>query len=134
MIANMNHVYRKKYGDVEETKSLSEETTMLRRDIDESNMFPKSTTDWKTSEQHEEIRELKANGIALKDSPNDTEKSLDHDTLSLDRSESQVKRLSQQIRQLQETANVFFRIPRIFQTRNLPQVELSIVCESQSRL
>ena len=61
-------------------------------------MFLKSMADWTTSEQCEEIRELKTN-IALQDSLNDTEKSLGRVTLSLDRSESPVKRLSQQIRE-----------------------------------
>ena len=58
---------------------------MLRKEIDKSN---KSTTDWRNSEQHEEIRELKANNIALNGSLDDTEKSLDHVKLSLDRGES----------------------------------------------
>ena len=49
---------------------------------------------------------MKANNIALKGSLNDTEKSLDRVTLSLDRSESQVKRLSQQNLELQDTENV----------------------------
>ena len=45
---------------------------------------------------------MKANNIALKGSLNDTEKSLDHVMLSLDHSESQVKRLLE----LQDTENV----------------------------
>ena len=75
---------------------------MLRKEIDESNQFPKSMADWKTSKQNEEMRELEANNIALKGSL-DTEKSLDHVKLSLDRRRSQVRRLSQQIRGLQES-------------------------------
>ena len=75
-------------------------------------MIPKSMTDWKTSEEYEEIRELKANNIALKDTLSITEQSLDHFTLSLDRGESHVKRLSQQIRELQETGNFLNRNPR----------------------
>ena len=51
-------------------------------------MFPKLMVDWKTSDQHEEIRELKANNMALKGSFNDTEKAHDQVTLSLDRCES----------------------------------------------
>ena len=70
-------------------------------------MFPWSTTDLWNSEQHEEIRELKANHTALKGFPDDTEKSFDHVKLSLDRCESQVKRLSQRYQELQETLNVF---------------------------
>ena len=73
----------------EETKSLSEDTTLLRREIDESSMFPKSMAEWTTSEQCEEIRELKANNIALQGSVN-TEKSLDPATLSPDPGESLV--------------------------------------------
>ena len=97
------------------TKSLSEETTMLRREFDESNMFPKSITGWQTSEQYEDVREWTANSIALKGSLNDTEKSLDHGPLSLDRSESEVKRLSQQTREFagnfrsQDSADVTVR-------------------------
>ena len=88
---------------------------MLRREFDESNMFPKSITGWQTSEQYEEIREWTANSIALKGSLNDTEKSLDHGPLSLDRSESKVKRLSQQTREFagnfrsQDSADVTVR-------------------------
>ena len=89
----------------EETKSLSEETAMLRREIDESSMFPKSMVEWRTSEQSEEIRELKANNIALQGSVN-TEKSLDPATLSPDPGESLVKLLTQQIRELQDTVHV----------------------------
>ena len=37
----------------EETKSLSEETTRLRTEIDESKKFQKSTEDWRNSEQFE---------------------------------------------------------------------------------
>ena len=90
--------------------------TMLRREIDELNKFPKSTAYYRNSEQHEEIRELKANNIALKGSSDDTEKSLDHVKLRLDRSGSQVRRLSQQIRGLQESWNVLqdaaeFKVP-----------------------
>ena len=61
---------------------------MLRKEMDESNQFPKSMADWKTSKQNEEIRELKANNIALKGSLDDTEKKLDDVKLSLDRGES----------------------------------------------
>ena len=82
-----------------ESKSLPGETTMLRREIDESNLFPKSMEDRTTRKQCE-------NSIALQGSLNDTEKSLDQVTLSLDRSESLVKRLTQQIRDLQDTENV----------------------------
>ena len=56
--------------------------------------------DWKTSEEHEEIRELKKNNIAQQDSFNDTDKSLDQVPLSLDRSEPLVKRFTQQVREL----------------------------------
>ena len=79
----------------EATKSLWEEITMLRSEMDESNKSPKTTEDWKNSEQYEEIRELQANNIALKDSLNDTEKKVDNVKLSLNRNESQVKRLTQ---------------------------------------
>ena len=48
--------------------------------------------DWKTSEQYEEIRELKTNNLALQGSLNDTEESLVRVTLSLDCGESLVKR------------------------------------------
>ena len=79
---------------------------MLRSEIGESNKFFTSGTDWRNSEQHEEIRELKANNIALKGSLDDTEKSLNHVKLSLDRSGFQVRRLSKQIPELQESVNV----------------------------
>ena len=59
-------------------------------------MFPKSMADWKISEQNEEIRALKMNNIALQGSFNDTGKSLDQVTQSLNRSGSLVKRLTQQ--------------------------------------
>ena len=72
-------------------------------ELHESNTSPTSTADWRTSEQYEEICELKKNNIALKDSLDDTEKKLDHVKLSVNRSESQVNRLSQQIGELQET-------------------------------
>ena len=58
-----------------------------------------------------EIRELKANNIALKGPLDDTERSIDHAKLSLDRGESQVKRLSQQILELQETVKGLTRSP-----------------------
>ena len=48
---------------------------MLRRENDESSMFPKPMADWKTSNQYKEIHELVANNIAMKGSLNDTEKS-----------------------------------------------------------
>ena len=53
----------------EQIKSLSEETTMLRRGIDESSMFPQSIAEWTSSEQHEEMFELNMNNIALKGVP-----------------------------------------------------------------
>ena len=39
-------------------KYLSEETAMLRREIDDSGMFLKSMVVWTTSEQFDDIREL----------------------------------------------------------------------------
>ena len=54
---------------------VSEESVMLRREDDESSMFPKPMADWKTSNQYKEIHELEANNIAMKGSLNDTEKS-----------------------------------------------------------
>ena len=73
-------------------KTLSEETITLRREIDKSGKVSKSMVDWTTSE-HEGVRELKkSNNIALQ--------------LSLDRSESLVKRLPQQVRELQDTVHV----------------------------
>ena len=87
-------------------------------------MFPTSMADWKTSEEHEEIRELKANNIALKGSLDDTEKSFDHVKLCLDRSESQVQRLST-FAAHSEIAGYFqcfffFRKPRNVKIRDLP--------------
>ena len=52
------------------------------------------------------MEEFRANNIALKDSLDDTEKKLDHVKLSLNRSESHVKRLPQQIWELYETEHV----------------------------
>ena len=72
-------------------------------ELHESNWSPTATADWRTSDQYEEICELKKNNIALKDSLDDTEKKLDHVKLSVNRGESQVNRLSQQIGELQET-------------------------------
>ena len=80
---------------------------MLRRELHESNWSPTATADWRTSEQYEEICELKKHNVVLKDSLDDTEKKLDHVKLSVNRGESQVKRLSQQIEELQETVHVF---------------------------
>ena len=67
---------------------------MMERKIDESSIFLKSMTDRKTPKLYEEIRELKMNNIVLKDSLNDTGRSLDHDISILDRSEFLEKRLS----------------------------------------
>ena len=58
----------------EEIKFLSEATTTLRREIDETGMLSKSMVDWTTSEQNEEIRALQTNNIALKGSFKETEK------------------------------------------------------------
>ena len=82
----------------QEIKSLLEETTMLRRGIDESGKFPKSMSDWKSSEQYEDIRELQTNNIALQDSSTEAETSFGKVTLSPDCSESLVKRLTHHIR------------------------------------
>ena len=68
--------------------------------------YTKSKEDWCTSEQYEEIRELQASNIALKDSLDDTEKKLDH-VKSLNRGESQVKRLSQLSWECSETVKYF---------------------------
>ena len=59
----------------EASKESHEETVMLRREDDESSVFPKPMADWKTSNQYKEIHELEANNIAMKGSLNDTEKS-----------------------------------------------------------
>ena len=80
-------------------KTLWEETTAVRRETDESGKFLKSTVGWTTSEQFEEIRQLQT-------SLHQTEESLDQVTLGPDCSESLVKRLSPQIRALQEIVNV----------------------------
>ena len=45
----------------DQTKSLSEETTRLQKQIDESKKFPTSTDNCRTFEQCEEIHELQAN-------------------------------------------------------------------------
>ena len=58
-----------------------------------------------TPEHSEETQELTMKIISLHGSLNDTEKSPFKATLSLDRSESQVMRLMQQTRDLQETVN-----------------------------
>ena len=63
--------------------------------------------DWTASEEYEDIRELQTNNIALQDSLKGTEKELGKITLSLESSESLVKRLTQQFRDLQDTASVF---------------------------
>ena len=67
---------------------------MLRREIDESSLFPKPMADWKTSKLNEEVHELKANSISHRRVLLTRRKSNDHVTLGLDRDESMVKRLS----------------------------------------
>ena len=101
-----------------EMKSLSEETTMMRREVDDSNMFLKSMADWRTSEQYDEIRELKTKNIALQCSLNNTQKSLDRVTLRVDLCESQ------------QEAVVLYRKPLILKTRNLPSAR----CDELSRV
>ena len=66
---------------------------------------------WTTSEQFEEIRELQTNNIALQGSLSRTENSLDQVTLSQDRGEPFVKRLSQRIRNCRNLW-MFHRRPR----------------------
>ena len=101
----------KQLDDASEQKSRRNKVYRKKRQccekkIDESSMLPKSMLDWTPSEQHEEIHELKFTSIALQGSLKETEKSLDQVTLSLDRRECLVKRLTQQNRDLQHTANV----------------------------
>ena len=76
----------------------------MRKELDESGKLSQSMMDWTTSEQFEDICESRTNGIDLH-AINRMEKSPDQVTLSLDRSESQVTRLLQQILDLEETAN-----------------------------
>ena len=106
----------------EQRKSLSEETTMLRRLIDESGTFPESTVGWTTSEQYEDICDLQTNNIALQDPLKETERALGKVTLSIDCGESLVKRFTQQIQKVQEIVTVFTRSGGILRTRNLPTV------------
>ena len=66
---------------------VSEETVMLRREDDESSMFPKPMADWKTSNQYKEIHELEANNIAMKGSPQRHGEIIGDVTLTSDRGE-----------------------------------------------
>ena len=88
-----------KHGQ-EEIRSLSEKTTMLQREIDGSDRFPKAMVDWTTYEQYKDILELQTNIIALHDSLKETEKALRKVTLSLDCNDSLVKERTQQTREL----------------------------------
>ena len=95
-------------------------------------MFPKSLADWKTSELNEEIRDLKMNNIALQGSFNDTVKSLDQVTQSLNRSGSLVKRFTQQHREFAGHCPCFtgsrgFLRPRL----NLPAVSVGTNFQTQ---
>ena len=56
---------------------------MLRRLIDESGTFPKSTVGWTTSEQYEDICDLQTDNSALQDSLKETERALGKVTLSI---------------------------------------------------
>ena len=86
----------------EETKSLSEESKKLRRKEKlTSRKVPSVSRTLEEFRQYKEIRELQTNNIALKESVNDTETSLD-DVVS------SVKRLSQHICEFQETLSCFF--------------------------
>ena len=88
-----------------QTKSLLGKESMLRAKVAESGKMSQSIEDSTTSEP-EAIQELMMKIISLRGSLSDKGKSLDEATLSLDRSESLVMRLVQQIRDLQEIGNV----------------------------
>ena len=76
-----NHICRMIYS--EEILYIDKEWFICRSNLkkllnDVSKKYPKPTEDERNSEQHEEIRELKTNNTALKDSLDDTEKKLDY--------------------------------------------------------
>ena len=80
---------------------------MLREKLAKLGKMSQSKKDSTISEQSEAIHELRMKNISLHGSLNNKQKSLDEATFSLDRSESQVVRLMQQIRDLQETVTAF---------------------------
>ena len=65
-------------------------------------MFSMCVTDREFSVQYEEIRKLTMKNIVLKTLLNDTEKSIDHVSLSLDRSESLMRRTTNHLYDLHE--------------------------------
>ena len=86
-------------------KSVGIKVNVAQKKLKESGKMSQSMKNSTASEQSEVIHELRMKNISLDGSLNGKDKPLDKVTLSMDRSESQVMRLMQQIRVLQNTVD-----------------------------
>ena len=93
-------------NNVKKKQSPTEATTNFRREIESPKKIPEVNRTLEEFGVSTRRSGTLQDNIALKNSLDDLEKKHDHVKLSLNRSESQVKRLSQHIWELLETVNV----------------------------